>query len=87
MDSWKHCPRCNVETHPGCGYMKCPSCSGIWTVNDLKGMFIGRREKQRLAAVRELVSDCMLTGEWSLDIRKMAIEKLKSVWPEAVEER
>ena len=45
------------------------------------------RDSARLAAVRELVSDCLLTGEWSLDVRKMAIEKLKAVWPEAVEEK
>ena len=69
----------------------CRACvgKGFVVVSDGRGTAEIRHLKEqnakRLAAVRELVSDCLLTGEWSLDVRKITIEKLKAVWPAGLE--
>lgn len=83
MDSWKHCPLCNVETELGCGYNKCPSCGGIWNKSDLQGMFRTRNDAKRLAVVRELV-DWVRAGEYSGEGERI-LKALAAVWPEAVE--
>jgi Zn-finger nucleic acid-binding protein len=84
MDSWKHCPRCNVETELGCGYNKCPSCGGIWNKSDLQGMFRTRNDAKRLAAVRAVTKIAVDPMARLHDIEK-TVQALAAVWPEAVD--
>jgi hypothetical protein len=37
MDSWKHCPRCHVETELGWGITSAPNCAVFENKSDLQG--------------------------------------------------